>query len=344
MNSDFSLCGAFFCDNAQVVALFAIDGHCLTCGPKWGIDRKDKMLFLLTVLNVAYVLDSNLQPLEDPAPNATPEEIAKVAELKKKREEDKFTCCGHILNTLSDRLYDLYMSMQSPMEIWKALEEKYNTERFRDLKVIIPKSLQVEAIISKLPSSWNDYRKKLLHMIEDFTVEKILRHLRIEEETRKRDVVYLPQGSKVNHVSESKNSRKGKRKATSETEDTQDRKGKSRNCYHCNKKGHYIKDCKLLKREKDATTSKANMVEDMDLVAMATGGIKSLEIGMITEFNIAMTDKSYNWWLNFGTTVHVCNDRQQFKSYEPVANREVLMGNHQSVKGRWNSTLHPGRN
>ncbi|PKI67163.1 hypothetical protein CRG98_012412 [Punica granatum] len=149
---------------------------------------KDKMLFLLTVLNVAYVLDQNLQPLEDPAPDATPEEIAKVAELKKKREEDKFTCRGHILNTLSDRLYDLYMSMQSPMEIWKALEEKYNTERqgtddflmmkyfefkmvdsvpimdqvhelqilvsrLRDLKVIIPESLQVGAIISKLPSS-----------------------------------------------------------------------------------------------------------------------------------------------------------------------------------------------
>ncbi|PKI47432.1 hypothetical protein CRG98_032173 [Punica granatum] len=184
------------------------------------------MLFLVTVLNVAYVLDPKLQPLEDPALDATPEEIAKVAKLKKKREEDKFTCLGHILNTLSDRLYDLYMSMQSPMEIWKALEEKYNTER----------------------------------------------------------------------------------------------------------QGHYIKDCKLLKKEKDATTSKANMVEDMDLVAMVMGGIESLEIVMITELNIAMTDKSYNWWLDSRATDHVCNDRQQFKSYEPMANREVLMGNHQSVK------------
>ncbi|PKI56045.1 hypothetical protein CRG98_023563 [Punica granatum] len=87
------------------------------------------MLFLLTILNVAYVLDPSLQPLEDPAPDATPEEIAKVVELKKKREEDKFTCRGHILNTLSDRLYDLYMSMQSPMEIWKAFEENYYTKR-----------------------------------------------------------------------------------------------------------------------------------------------------------------------------------------------------------------------
>ncbi|KAG8481631.1 hypothetical protein CXB51_026463 [Gossypium anomalum] len=77
---------------------------------------------------------------------------------------------GHILNTLSDRLYDLYMSMQSPVEIWKALEEKYNTER-------------QGAIISKLPSSWKNYQNKLLHMAEDFTVEKILMHLHIEEET-----------------------------------------------------------------------------------------------------------------------------------------------------------------
>ncbi|TYG40720.1 hypothetical protein ES288_D12G115900v1 [Gossypium darwinii] len=156
------------------------------------------MLFLLTILNVAYVLDSNLQPMEDPTPNAKSEEITKVAELKKKREEDNFTCRGHILNTLSNRLYDLYMSMQSPMEIWKALEEKYNIER--------QELLQVEAIISKLLSSWNNYRKKLLHMAKDFTMEKILRHLRIEKETQKRDVVYLSQGSKMNHVSESKNS------------------------------------------------------------------------------------------------------------------------------------------
>ncbi|KAH1039790.1 hypothetical protein J1N35_041533 [Gossypium stocksii] len=82
--------------------------------------------------------------------------------------------------------------------------------RLHNLKVVILELLQVEAIISKLPLSWNNYRKKLLHMTEDFTVEKILRHLHIEEETRKCDVVYLPQNSKVNHVSESKKSRNGK--------------------------------------------------------------------------------------------------------------------------------------
>ncbi|KAH1047726.1 hypothetical protein J1N35_038510 [Gossypium stocksii] len=123
-------------------------------------------------------------------------------------------------------------------------------------------------------------------MAEDFTMEKILRHLHIEKETWKRDMVYLAQSSKVNHVNESKNSRNGQRKATFETKDVQDKKKKSHNCYNCNKNEHYIKDCKLFKKKQDATTSKANMVEDMNLVAIVTEWIKSLEIGMITKLNI----------------------------------------------------------
>ena len=139
----------------------------------------------------------------------------------------------HILNTLSDRLYDIYMPISSPTEIWKALETNYNTERqgtdkflimkylefkmlysipilnqvhelqvlvnrLRDLKMVPSEIFQVGAIISKLPSTWNDCRKKLLHMQECFTAEKIMRHLRIKEETQKRHSLDLPNGSSVN--------------------------------------------------------------------------------------------------------------------------------------------------
>lgn len=348
--------------NQDFVKLDRFDG---TNFNRW----KDKMLFLLTVLKVAYVLDPETNILEEPAADATSENIAKFADLKKKREDDEFTCRGHILNTLSDRLYDLYMSIKSPVEIWKALEEKYNTERqgtdkflmlkyfefkfldtqpimnqvhelqvlvqrLRDLKVMIPDSLQVGAIISKLPSTWNDYRKKLLHMAEDFSVERILRHIRIEEESRKRDAVSLPQHSNVNYV-ESKTTRKGKRKASSQTEEKQDNKKMKRTCFHCHKKGHYIKDCRVFKREnqsKENTTPKANVVEEKDLVAMVIDSMKSMEIGMVTELNMATTEKSCEWWLDSGATIHVCNDRLQFKGYEKVENREVLMGNNQAVK------------
>ena len=113
------------------------------------------------------------------------------------------------------------MPITSPTENWKALETKYNTERqgtnkfltmkylefkmldsipildqvhelqvlvnrLQGLKVIPPETFQLRAIISKFPSTWNEYRKKLLHMQEYFKVENITRHLRIEQETRKK--------------------------------------------------------------------------------------------------------------------------------------------------------------
>jgi len=114
---------------------------------------------------------------------------------------------------ISDRLYDLYIPISTPNEIWKAPETKYNIERqgtdkflivkflefkildsipildeehelqvlvnrLRDLKVVLPAAFQV----GELPSTWNDYRKNLLCIQKDFTVEKIMRHLRIDEE------------------------------------------------------------------------------------------------------------------------------------------------------------------
>ena len=56
--------------------------------------------------------------------------------------------------------------------------------KLKDLKVVVPESLQVGGIIAKLPTTWNDYRKKLLHTTEEFSLEQIQKHLRIEEETR----------------------------------------------------------------------------------------------------------------------------------------------------------------
>lgn len=40
--------------------------------------------------------------------------------------------------------------------------------RLKDLKVDVSEPLQVAAVITKLPTSWNNYRKKLLHTTEDF--------------------------------------------------------------------------------------------------------------------------------------------------------------------------------
>ena len=93
------------------------------------------MKFLLTALKLFYVLDPNLMLF----PPTSDEDTNEIKAQRKKREEDELICRGHILNTLSDRLYDLYTSMKLSKEIWNALEAKYKTEKVGTNKFIIQK-------------------------------------------------------------------------------------------------------------------------------------------------------------------------------------------------------------
>ena len=104
--------------NHELVILDCFDG---TNFSRW----KDKMKFLLTTMKLFYVLDLNLMLF----PTASDEDSDKIKTQRKKWEEDKLICSGHILNTLSDHLYDLYTSMKSSKEIWNALKVKYKTEK-----------------------------------------------------------------------------------------------------------------------------------------------------------------------------------------------------------------------
>ena len=94
--------------NHELVKLDCFDG---TNFSWW----KDKMKFLLTALKLFYVLDLNLMPF----PTTSDEDSDEIKTQRKKREEEKLICRGHILNTLSEQLYDLYTSMKSPKEIFK---------------------------------------------------------------------------------------------------------------------------------------------------------------------------------------------------------------------------------
>ena len=49
--------------------------------------------------------------------------------------------------------------------------------KLRDLSINIHESFQVGAIIVKLPLSWNNFRKKLLHMSKDLTLKQFRQHL-----------------------------------------------------------------------------------------------------------------------------------------------------------------------
>ncbi|XP_075074624.1 uncharacterized protein LOC142162200 [Nicotiana tabacum] len=333
---------------------------------------RDKMIFLLSALNIYYVLDYALPLMPEP----TAEYSDVVKEERKKREHDELLCRGHILNTLTDRLYDLYCNLKSPREIWTALQTAYQNEKrgidkflalqyfefkifdtrpimdqihelqiliskLSDLEVKIPDALQIGAILSKLPSSWNDYRKKILHSMDKMTVEQFRTHIQIESETRARDAISQPSSSAVNFVSQNGSGSGNKHLKVSKKSSFKKRKNFS--CHHCGKKGHMIRDCRYRKAginfnagnteksrkiEKSGNSEKANIVENsaQGLVAM----VSAMQIGMVTELNVATTaTKTQDWWLDLGATIHVCYDKKMFKTYAEVQDSEqVLMGNH----------------
>ena len=183
--------------------------------------------------------------------------------------------------------------------------------------------------ICPLNCGWSN-RKQLVSYLclvaygRDCHLEKLLRHLRIEKETKKRDAMQLSQNSKVNHVSEEKVN-KGKRNKSSV--DVKQDKKRQRTCYHCHKKGHYIKDCRLLKmgnNSKEVSSSKTNLVEENDLVAMITERVQCMDIDMIIELNMAMQGRSLEWWLDSSAIVHVYNDRNCSYQKNEVGAKDTL--------------------
>nr|GEU94985.1 zinc finger, CCHC-type [Tanacetum cinerariifolium] len=48
--------------------------------------------------------------------------------IREKWENDDYMCRGHILNGISDSLFDVYTNVESAKELWDSLESKYMTE------------------------------------------------------------------------------------------------------------------------------------------------------------------------------------------------------------------------
>ncbi|KAG6506139.1 hypothetical protein ZIOFF_031456 [Zingiber officinale] len=124
--------------------------------------------------------------------------------------------------------------------------------RLKDLKIEVSDTLHVAAIIVKLSTTWNGYRKKLLHTSEDFTINQLIKHIRIEEETRIRENKFAYEsGSKVNNIESKKAGYSGKKRKFAETSSQNfANKKKTKTCYFCGKKAHCQNECRFYKKLK----------------------------------------------------------------------------------------------
>ena len=103
---------------------------------------------------------------------------------------------------------------------FKMVDKKPIMDQIHELQILVSKlsylevkifdALQIGAILSKLPSSWNNYRKQILHCTDQLTVEQFRTHLQIESETCARDALVQVSSSTVNNVSQNNSGNENK--------------------------------------------------------------------------------------------------------------------------------------
>ncbi|KAI3731774.1 hypothetical protein L1987_62963 [Smallanthus sonchifolius] len=177
---------------------------------------KKKMHFLLTTLKVAYVLST-------PCPEMVENETLEQSRRRLKWENDDYICRGHILNGMSDALFDVHQNDESAKQLWDSLESKYMAEdssskkflvsNFMNYKMLdsrpvmeqynellhilgqftqhdmkMDESISVSSIIDKFPPSWKDFKHTLKHKKEDMSLIELGSHIRIEESLRAQEL------------------------------------------------------------------------------------------------------------------------------------------------------------
>lgn len=239
-----------------------------------------KMHFLLTTLKVVYVL-STPRPAE-PSAYAADDEPLEQTRRRNKWDNDDYICRGHILNGMSDSLFDIYQNTESAKQLWNDLESKYIAEdasskkflvsdfnnykmvdsrpvmeqyneilrilgQFTQHKMSMDECIAVSSIIDKLPPSWKDFKHTLKHQKEELSLVQLGSHIRIEESLRVQEKDKTEEKPDVGqpsvHMVEGNNNNQNhKGKDIKRKFENQD---KPLVCWRCQKTGHVKRNCRV---------------------------------------------------------------------------------------------------
>ncbi|GJW59596.1 zinc finger, CCHC-type containing protein [Tanacetum coccineum] len=292
---------------------------------------KKKMHFILTTLKVVYVLST-------PNPVWSNNETLEMTWKRMKWENDDYICYGHILNGMSDSLFDIYQNAESAKALWESLESEYmakdaSTKKFLILRqytqynLMMDKAISVVVIIDKLPPSWKEFKHGLKHKKEELNLVQLGSHLRIEEGLRNQKLDNNPKGknqigsSSVNMVegdgAKNSNNNKNKRKFKSGDDKFANKKDMKKDCR--SRKGNDGAGSNGSKDPKKKQGYNFDFMQNFDNV---------LHYVYVISDAFYVQDDEVAWWVDSGATSHVCKDLRLFQVCKSIKGGSfVKMGN-----------------
>jgi len=135
-------------------------------------------------------------------------------------------------------------------------EIEYILNNFKQHNMLMDETIIVSSIIDKLPSSWKDFKKILKNRKDDISLKQLGNSLWLKEEYRKQDDAKETNARERVHVIEEGESyktskKRGKDKSNfNEQNGNKNKKGKE-SCFFCGKQGHYKKECRFYKKNKE---------------------------------------------------------------------------------------------
>nr|KAJ0218484.1 hypothetical protein LSAT_V11C300108620 [Lactuca sativa] len=308
-----------------------------------------KMHFLLTTLKAVYVLSTPMPVL----PESVEDEPLEATRRRSKWENDDYICRGHILNGMSDSLFDIYQNFESAKELWdspesKCMDEdasckKFLVSNFMGYKMIdsrpvmeqyhemlrilgqfaqhnlkMDEAIVMVVIINKLPPSWKDFTYNMKHNKDELTLNQIGSHLRIEESLRTQELDNNPKGK--NQVGSSSVNMVDGEGSKNQKKSNGKRKFKGKDEKSSNKKGKVVCwNCyKPAHFKKDCRLCKVN--KD----GAGPSGSKDPE----KQQAFYVQDDNVAWWVDSGATSHVCKDQYWFNDFQPIDDGSIVkMGN-----------------
>ncbi|KAJ9538888.1 LOW QUALITY PROTEIN: hypothetical protein OSB04_031621 [Centaurea solstitialis] len=177
----------------------------------------------------------------------------------------------------------------------------------------------------------------MMHKSEDYSLDDLLKHLSIEEETRNRDnrgkapanIHSVQVGGKGKGRFKSAGPTKKwnpgpqkkpfKKQGQSSSQGNMKRNGK---CHVCRETGHYARECKMRKFGTSETISTVDEIENL------VANLSPEEIDMLTVNGSVVLAARGGWYFDIRATVHVCDYKDKFFEYHEVHDgKQVTVAN-----------------